>query len=74
MRPSLSLSIKQKNAPKILMKQLIKLLPLNDIQLEEVIKKEMEQNPFLLFNKSESTNDITNFDLYDEQINTPSIY
>ena len=74
MRPSLSLSIKQKNAPKILMKQLIKLLPLNDIQLEEVIKKEMEQNPFLLFNKSESTNDITNFDLNDEQINTPSIY
>ena len=38
MRPSLSLSIKQKNAPKILMKQLIKLLPLNDIQLEEVSK------------------------------------
>ncbi len=74
MRPSLSLSIKQKNAPKILMKQLIKLLPLNDTQLEEVIKKEMEQNPFLLFNKNESTNDITNFDLNDEQINTPSIY
>ena len=74
MRPSLSLSIKQKNAPKILMKQLIKLLPLNDIQLEEVIKKEMEQNPFLLFNKNESTNDITNFDLNDEKINTPSIY
>jgi RNA polymerase sigma-54 factor len=74
MRPSLSLSIKQKNAPKILMKQLIKLLPLNDTQLEEVIKKEMEQNPFLLFNKNESANDITNFDLNDEQINTPSIY
>ena len=56
------------------MKQLIKLLPLNDTQLEEVIKKEMEQNPFLLFNKNESTNDITNFDLNDEKINTPSIY
>lgn len=74
MRPSLSLSIKQKNAPKILMRQLIKLLPLNDTQLEEVIKKEIEQNPFLLFNKNESTNDITDFDLNDEQINTPSIY
>ena len=73
-RPSLSLSIKQKNAPKILMRQLIKLLPLNDTQLEEVIKKEMEQNPFLLFNKNESADNITNFDLNDEKINTPSIY
>ena len=72
--PSLSLSIKQKNAPKILMKQLIKLLPLNDTQLEEVIKKEMEQNPFLIFDKNKSTDDITNLDLNDEKINTPSIY
>lgn len=56
------------------MKQLIKLLPLNDTQLEEVIKKEMEQNPFLIFDKNKSTDDITNLDLNDEKINTPSIY
>ncbi|MGB1360707.1 MAG: hypothetical protein ACPG8V_01160 [Alphaproteobacteria bacterium] len=72
-KPVLSLSLKQKNAPKVLMRQLVKLLPMNDIQLEEVINKEIEKNPFLSFKKSNSY-DLTEFDLNDEQINTPSIY
>ena len=49
MRPTVSLSIKQKTAPRILMRQLVKLLPMNNTQLQENIRQEVESNPFLAF-------------------------
>ena len=74
-KPSISVSLNQKSAPKTLMRQLIKLLPLNDTELEEVIKKQMQENPFLTFNDIKSEyNDIADFNIDESEINTPSIY
>ena len=47
--PRISLSLQQKTAPKNLMRQLIKLLPMNETQLLEAIKSEIQENPFLSF-------------------------
>ncbi len=47
--PNISLSLQQKTAPKNLMRQLVTLLPMNEAQLLETIKAEMEENPFLAF-------------------------
>ena len=74
-KPSISVSLNQKSAPKVLMRQLIKLLPLNDTELEEVIKKEMQENPFLQFNETNlEYNDVADFNIDEAKINTPSIY
>lgn len=47
--PNISLSLQQKTAPKNLMRQLVRLLPMNETQLLETIKAEIEENPFLSF-------------------------
>ena len=74
-KPSISVSLNQKSAPKSLMRQLIKLLPLNDTQLEEVIKKEIQDNPFLEFNEAKfEYADVADFNIDADEINTPSIY
>ena len=55
-RPTITLSLKQKTAPKSLMRQLVKLLPLNETQLEEAVRREVNENPFLSFPTNTHTN------------------
>ena len=56
MKPTVSLSLKQKSAPKNLMRQLVKLLPLNETQLDDIIRREVNNNPFLFFPVSNHVN------------------
>ncbi len=72
--PTISLSLQQKTAPKNLMRQLVKLLPMNEAQLIDAIKSEVEENPFLSFDSTPiSTGNVA---LSDVQIadNNTSIY
>ena len=72
MKPTISLSLKQQSAPKNLMRQLVKLLPLNETQLEDTIRREVNNNPFLSFPVSNHVN-IENVSSA-MSMDTPSIY
>lgn len=46
--PKINLTLQQKTAPKVLMRQLVTLLPMNEAQLMDAIKAEVNENPFLV--------------------------